>query len=95
MIEYLVEFLGTFLFLSVILATSSPVLIVLALLSVILMGGEISGGYFNPAITLMMWAKGAISLKNALLYTGSQYAGGLAAFGVYSMFLKDAATGLF
>ena len=94
MLEYLVEFLGTFIFLSVILATGSPVLIVLSLLAVILMGGAISGGYFNPAVTLMMWAKGAISLQKALMYTGVQYAGGLVAFGVYKMFLKDAATGL-
>jgi aquaporin Z len=95
MLEYVVEFFGTFLFLSVILATGSPVLIALSLMAVILMGGAISGGYFNPAVTLMMWAKGAISLQNALIYTGLQYAGGLAAFGAYKLFLKDAATGVF
>lgn len=95
MLEYLVEFLGTFVFLSVILATGSPVLIALSLLAVILMGGAISGGHFNPAVSLMMWAKGAVSLQTALAYMGLQYAGGLAAYGVYKMFLKDVATGLF
>jgi aquaporin Z len=95
MLEYVVEFFGTFLFLSVILATSSPVLIALALLAVILMGGAISGGHFNPAISIMMWAKGDVSLMTALAYIGLQCCGGLAALGAYKMFLKDTATGMF
>ena len=57
-LKYFVEFLGTFLFLSVILASGSPVLIALSLLAVILLGGSISGGHFNPAVSVMMWFNG-------------------------------------
>ena len=61
MIKYLVEFLGTFVFLSVIVATGQPVLIALALLLAILVGGGISGGHFNPAVSVMFYAKGGLS----------------------------------
>ncbi len=87
---YVVELLGTFLFLSVILATSSPFLIAAALLAVIWMGGAISGGYFNPAVTLMMWFKGAVSTADGAIYMVAQFLGGLIALGAYNAFLKPA-----
>jgi aquaporin Z len=86
-LKYIVEFLGTFLFLSVIIATGSPVLIALALLAVILLGGSISGGHFNPAVSVMMWANGALSMMDLAIYVGAQVAGGLAALGIYKTFL--------
>ena len=95
MLKYFVEFLGTFLFLSVVLATGSPVLIALAFLAVILIGGSISGGHFNPAISVMMWANGTLSLLDMGFYAVSQIAGGLAAFGIYKAFLVNKNTNLF
>ena len=90
MLAYFVEFIGTFLFLSVVLATGSPVLIALALLAVLLLGGAISGGHFNPAISVMMWANGGISMKDMVIYAAAQIAGGLAALGIYKSFLINA-----
>ena len=52
--KYLVEFLGTCLFLYVILATGSPIPIGLALAAAIFVGGKISGGHFNPGVSVMM-----------------------------------------
>ena len=95
MLKYFVEFLGTFLFLSVILATESPLLIAIALLAVILLGGAISGGYFNPAVSVMMWANGGITMKDMVIYAASQIAGGLAALGVYKSFLINKNTNMF
>ena len=86
-LKYGVEFLGTFLFLSVIIATGSPVLIALSLLAVILLGGSISGGHFNPAVSLMMWANGKLSMMDLAAYVAAQMAGGLVALGVYKSFL--------
>lgn len=83
MLAYVVEFLGTFLFLSVIVATAQPVLIALALLLVILVGGGISGGHFNPAVSLMFWAKGALNGMDLAGYTAAQALGGLGALAVY------------
>ena len=82
-LSYVVEFLGTFLFLSVIVATAQPLLIALALLSVLLLGGGISGGHFNPAVSLMFWVKGALSNADLLGYMAAQFLGGVGAVMVY------------
>ena len=85
MLAFAVEFLGTFVFLSVIIATGKPILIALALLLVILLGGSISGGHFNPAVSLMFWANGALSNGKLAGYIVAQALGGLGALGVYNM----------
>ena len=51
--KYLVEFLGTLFFLYVILATGNALAIGAALAIAILVGGAISGGNFNPAVSVM------------------------------------------
>ena len=88
MLSYVVEFLGTFLFLSVIIATGQPVLIALSLLLVILLGGSISGGHFNPAVSVMFWTKGALSNADLGGYVVAQILGGLGAYGVYTAMSK-------
>lgn len=82
-LAYVVEFLGTFLFLSVVVATGQPLLIAIALLSVLLLGAGISGGHFNPAISLMFWVKGALSNADLVGYMAAQFLGGLGAVVVY------------
>lgn len=44
--------------------------------------GHISGGHFNPAVTLGLWAGGRISFNHVIPYIISQVVGGLAAAGV-------------
>lgn len=83
MLAYVVEFLGTFLFLSVFVATSQPILVSLALLLVMMLGAGVSGGYFNPAASLMFWVKGSISNTELMAYMAAQFLGGLGAVGVY------------
>ena len=63
--KYLVEFLGTLFFLYVILATGNALAIGAALAIAILVGGGISGGNFNPAVSVMMVAAGKLP-KNDL-----------------------------
>jgi glycerol uptake facilitator-like aquaporin len=88
MLKYLTEFLGTFLFLAVIVATGQPVLIALALLAVILLGGSISGGHFNPAVSLMFWAKGALTNTDLAGYIVAQSLGGLGALALFNLFTR-------
>ena len=88
MLSYLVEFLGTFLFLSVVVATSNPLLIAGALLTVILLIGNISGCHVNPAISVMLWAKGALSNKDLVGYVMAQLAGGLAALAAFKALVR-------
>lgn len=88
MLKYLVEFLGTFLFLAVIVATGQPVLIALAFLAVILLGGSISGGHFNPAVSLMFWAKGALTNTDLVGYIVAQSLGGLGALALFNVLTR-------
>ncbi len=84
MFDLIVEFLGTFFFLSVIIVTGQAVPIGLALLTAIYFGGHISGGHFNPAVSTMMFAKGAIRLDQYIGYVVAQVLGGLVALMFYN-----------
>jgi glycerol uptake facilitator-like aquaporin len=77
--KFVVEFLGTLFFLYVILATGNPLAIGLALTVAIMVGGKVSGGNFNPAVTIMLVAAGKESKADLLPYIVAQVAGGLAA----------------
>lgn len=79
----LVEFVGTFFFLYVILATGNFLAIGAALALAIYLGGSISGGNFNPAVTIMLIAAKKQSMDTALPYIVAQVAGGLAALALY------------
>ncbi len=79
MYSYVVEFLGTALFLLVILLTGQAIPIGLALMAVIMLGGKVSGGHFNPAVSVMMWRKGSLKMADLAPYVIAQVLGGLVA----------------
>ena len=79
----LIEFIGTFFFLYVILAVGTPLAIGAALALAIYVGGSISGGNFNPAVTIMLIAAKKQRIETALPYIVAQVAGGLAALALY------------
>lgn len=74
-----VEFLGTFIFLYVIVATGNPWAIGATLAVLAYLGGSISGGHFNPAVTAMMFAKKSVNATTAVAYVVVQVAAGLLA----------------
>ncbi|NDH67781.1 MAG: hypothetical protein EBY22_07775, partial [Gammaproteobacteria bacterium] len=65
------------------LAVGTPLAIGAALAAAIYVGGSISGGNFNPAVTIMMIAAKKQSIDTALPYIVAQVAGGLAALALY------------
>jgi aquaporin Z len=81
--KLLVEFLGTIFFLYVILAVGHPLAIGLALAVAIMVGGKISGGHFNPAVSVMMVAANKLKMNDAAPYILAQVAGGLVALELY------------
>jgi aquaporin Z len=85
MLKYLVEYLGTFFFLFVILYNGNAIAIGAALALVILIGGKISGGNYNPAVSIMLASAGKLPSKDLLPYIISQVAGGLSALALYRM----------
>ena len=88
MIQYLVEFIGTFTFLSVIMATGQALPIGLALAASIYWGGPISGGHFNPAVSVMMAVNGKISIPVLIGYVAAQVIGGIVALLVFKNYKK-------
>jgi aquaporin Z len=75
--KYLVEFIGTFFLVFAVLATGNPFAIGLMFMVMVYMGGHISGGFFNPAVTAAIWLKGKIKLVPALWYWFFQILGGV------------------
>jgi aquaporin Z len=84
--KFLVEFVGTLFFLYVIIATGNALAIGAALAVAIMLGGKISGGNYNPAVTIMMIAAGKQPMSDAIPYILAQVAGGLAALELYKRF---------
>lgn len=85
MMKYLTEFLGTLAFLFVICKFPNPYMIAGALLVVILIGGKVSGGHFNPAVSIMKYADGAMKRNDLMLYILAQVLGGLVALKIFQM----------
>ena len=86
--KYLVEFLGTTLLMFVILTTGNYLAIGAALAVIVLLGGSISGGSYNPAVSISLYAAGKLSKNDLIPYIIVEILGGLAAFGIYSKFIK-------
>jgi len=87
MLKYVAEFIGTFVFLTVILnavaknsplASVAPLAIGIALIAMIQFGGGISGGHFNPAVTTMFAIKGDLPAEEVAPYIGAQLLGAVA-----------------
>jgi len=74
----LTEFIGTFIFLGVIIATGEAFPIGLALATAIFFGGKISGGHYNPAVSFMMYLNKAINIQQLFVYVLAQVLGGVA-----------------
>ena len=72
-----VEFLGTSLLIGAVSFTGSALMIVAALAVAIALGGKVSGGHFNPAITAWALASGKIGKAKALADLPAQTAAAL------------------
>jgi glycerol uptake facilitator-like aquaporin len=77
------EFFGTFLLLMSIFATGNALIIGLTLSLNIWLLGDISGAHVNPAVSIAMLVKGAISPMEFVAYTLSQLAGAVSAWYAY------------
>ena len=74
--KFLVEFLGTLFFLFTIISTGNPLAIGASLALAIYLGGKISGGNFNPAVSVMMVVAGKLSKQDLIGYILAQVLGG-------------------
>jgi len=86
------EFIGTFFFLSIIVnvvndSTLGVIAIAVGLLAAIYMVGGVSGGHFNPAVSVMMFLKGKLSADMTILYIIAQIIGALFALLLNNFFI--------
>jgi aquaporin Z len=80
-IKIVVEIVGTFFFLSVILRTLTDANVgatgvAVALLASIYFGASISGAHFNPAVSFSMFLKGKMEMNLFIAYVLAQLIGG-------------------
>jgi aquaporin Z len=86
------EFIGTLFFLSIILnvvndSSIGVIAIAVGLLAAIYMVGGVSGGHFNPAVSVMMFMKGSLPAEMTILYVIAQIIGALSALLLNNFFL--------
>jgi aquaporin Z len=86
--KYLTEFIGTFFLVFTIgLAVLSetpmaPLAIGASLMVMVYMGGHVSGGHYNPAVSLAVLLRGKLEPRDAVPYMVMQVLGGIAAAGL-------------
>lgn len=84
--RYVVEFIGTLLFLTAILGAVltgsdfAPLGIGAALVALVYAGGHISGAHYNPAVSVAVVLRGRLPLAELAPYIGAQLLGALAAY---------------
>lgn len=86
------EFIGTLFFLSIILnvvndSSVGVIAIAVGLLAAIYMVGGVSGGHFNPAVSIMMFMKGSLPADMTILYVIAQIIGALSALLLNNFFV--------
>ena len=85
---YLTEFIGTFFLvltigLSVLGGTPmAPLAIGAVLMVMVCMGGHVSGGHYNPAVSLAVWLRGKLEGREVVPYMAAQVLGAVAAAAV-------------
>ncbi len=83
--KYLVEFIGTFFLVLTVVATVrqgvelAPLAIGAALMVMVYAGGHVSGGHYNPAVSLAAFLRGRLSATDLGAYWVAQLVGGVVA----------------
>jgi aquaporin Z len=96
--KYVTEFIGTFFLLltigcSVVIGGAGvvpPLAIGSALMVMIYAGGHVSGGHYNPAVTLGVWLRGRCPAKDVVPYWVAQLIGAIVAAGALIYLKSDA-----
>jgi len=91
--KYIMELIGTFFLVLTIgctvIGAHEKVIPALAIASILMAmvfaGGHISGGHYNPAVTLAVWIRGRCETKDVVPYWVAQIIGAAAAAGVVTM----------
>ena len=84
--NYLVEFIGALILIFMIIVTKNPLMIGLTLTTIIIIGEKISGGHFNPAVSVAMYYLGKLNIDDLLPYIVAHICGGLVGYKLTKVF---------
>lgn len=87
--RYITEFIGTFFLVLVVALSGNPAAIGVTLMVMVFAGGHISGGHYNPAVTLAVLMRRKIPSGQAFVYMCVQIVAGIVAAFIARWFLGD------
>ena len=87
--KYLVEFIGTFLLLTIIGFFKNPLIIGVGLSLLIYLGAKFSGAHYNPAVSISFYLKKTISLRTCIKYIFFQVSGATSSATILSIIGKN------
>src|SRR5579863_2448786 len=87
--RYIMEMIGTFFLTVAISLTGHPIAIGLMLMAMIYVGGHVSGGHFNPAVSFVMFLEKSLSLHGMLRYWLAQSCGATLALFLFMMITNN------
>lgn len=95
MFKFMIEFIGTFILLYIILESYShklknirPFIVAVGVVITTILFGSISGAHLNPAVTTMMYAKGdknVSGMSDVVGYIIAQILGGICAYKLHAI----------
>ena len=88
-LKYLVEFVGTFLLLTIIGFFKNPLIIGIGLSILIYLGAKFSGAHYNPAVSISFYLKKTISLRTCIKYIFFQVSGAISSATILSIIGKN------
>ena len=83
--HFVMELIGTFFLTVAISLTGNPLAIGLMLMAMIYVGGHVSGGHYNPAISLAVWMRGKLHTNDLACYVVAQTVGALLGFWLFTI----------
>lgn len=88
--KYIIEAIGAFFLVLTIGFSANPLAIGFVLVTLVYMGGYISGAHYNPAVTLAVLIQKKIASKEAVMYIFFQFLGAIAASLIFLLINQDA-----
>lgn len=87
--RYVVEMVGSLLLCIAISFTGNPLAMGLIFMMASFIGAELSGGHFNPVVTMATAARKSIELRDAAFYCLAQFMGALVALALFGLITHE------
>lgn len=87
--KYVMELVGTFFLTVAVTLTGNPIAIGLMLVGLMYIGAHISGGHYNPAVSLAAYLRKKIDINEMLWYMAMQVIGALLGMWLFALITKN------